>query len=143
MREIKFRGKRIDNGEWAEGYLTVYQDGACVITTKAEREFTHCIKGRDGIARPFYSIYSTTHEVDPDTGGQYTGLKDKNGVEIYSGDVVQCWGGEYCQGYWEHSTREIVTFDPYLLVTLSEYEHVEVIGNIHDNPELQEANHET
>jgi hypothetical protein len=74
--------------------------------------------------------YKDTHVM------QFTGLKDKNNKEIYEGDIVQCWGGEYCQGYWEHSAREQVTFDPFLLMALSEYENVEVIGSIYENPEL-------
>lgn len=121
--EYKFRGKRDDTGEWVYGNLVrIIGNGfeECHITS--------------------FTAWEDNDKVDPDTVRQYTGLHDKADKEIFEGDVVQCWGGEYCQGYWEHSTRDIVTSDPYLLVALSEYEHVEIIGNIHDNPELlQEA----
>jgi len=51
MRKILFRGKRIDKGEWVYGYLAVYTDGSCYITTKIERNITRYVKGK-----PFYII---------------------------------------------------------------------------------------
>ena len=70
MREIKFRGKRLDNGEWIEGDLLRMLDHWFIFPNPAP----------EGIDK---------YAVDPATIGQYTGLKDKNGKEIYEGDVIR------------------------------------------------------
>jgi uncharacterized phage protein (TIGR01671 family) len=131
MREIKFRGKRIDNGEWVYGAFV-----------PDELERTHGEMVTWGFIRrykPNQTVESVEMiEVDRKTVGQYTGLKDKNGKEIYEGDKVNCWGGECCQGYWEFNNTIVVDDirDYVISGILSESEYIEVIGNIHENKEL-------
>ena len=133
MREILFRGKRVDNGEWAQGY--VYQ-----------------------IWESVYILWGMTNgvpnmiEVIPETVGQYTGLTDKHGVKIFEGDIVKGrhWtqrldGGPYRFHEWrvdwsEKSGLIIFKDSPTSTARLSihdflDFDEVEVIGNIHEQEE--------
>ena len=143
MIEIKFRGKRVDNGEWVYGYLI--ELGRYESTDKKRYGITDKAIpiGFDGVA---YNI--KINEVIPETVGQFTGLLDKNGREIYEGDILVCqkWIGgnwiDYCieRGYVEMKLgafglhRKQGYYRPFK-DWLEDYEF-EVIGNIHDNKEL-------
>ena len=133
MREIVFRGKRIDNGEWVAGFYCTNPEW----DRKTYGEHHWIISGKNGIK----------YEVDPDTVGQYTGLKDKNGRRIFEGDIVKCKGeGRICKvGYY--TSPAYCGYDLYAVGNLKALpphsweflDGLKVIGNIHDNPELMEA----
>jgi uncharacterized phage protein (TIGR01671 family) len=133
MREILFRGKRLDNGEWAEGAYLNDRDGAFYICPAAS-DITY---GDNGNRRRIGCWY----KVDPATVGQFTGLEDKNGKKIFEGDIWDCSG---CIGVIKW-VDEVCSFEANYVMHGIEYANavsdyraakVEVIGNIHDNPEL-------
>lgn len=129
MREILFRGKRADNGEWVEGSL-IHQ-------TKFYGDPVDCYHILyDG---EFHADYYGSVEVIPETVGQFTGLFDKNGKKIFEGDVVKIQV-TYDVGCYPHTETELilVTFIGGVFSPLHKCESVEVVGNIHDNPELLE-----
>lgn len=123
MREILFRGKRVDNGEWVEGQYT------CEEYEPHLQKVLHI--DRIAIAGACVSV-----GVIPETVGQYTGLKDENGTRIFEGDICHFYGGEYYRGYWEANHVCEIKIHHECLWYIENAEHVEVIGNIHDNPEL-------
>jgi len=129
MREIRFRGKQWDNCEWVYGYLMDW----------AGRPLIGVYKALGGEATAKDCLLWNYRPVDPATVGQFTGLRDRNGTEIYEGDIVQDELGEvflveYVRfGYVLKQIGEPWCRFPY------EYDEYEVIGNIHDNPELLEV----
>ena len=121
MREILFRGKRVDNGEWVEGYYegSVTTDNCGIVFNE------------DG--------YYARAEVIPETIGQFTGLKDKNRKKIFEGDIVTNGDSvQYRVEYWDINWSGFVltdaneTWEGYL----GNCDHIEVIGSIHDKGEL-------
>ena len=120
MRDIIFRGKRIDDGEWVEGDLL---HGYC----RGENE--PCIASQK---------HSCTFDVIPETVGQYTGLKDKNGKRIFHGDIVTHFSNYLAKRINNAETNEDGSFmsGEAFLIDWVECGGVEIIGNIHDNPEL-------
>lgn len=144
MREILFRGKRKDNGEWIEGFLTICDDRCFII----ENGKVGCLCF-DTLPKGNY-VFMAYIEVDPDTIGQFTGLTDKNGKRIFEGDICRvCLDPEICIAHIQYDERTAsfnMRYDDYLCNTFLDMRlaenrvgdrvWIEVIGNIHDNPEL-------
>ncbi len=135
MREILFRGKRIDNGEWVEGYYTKKLCGEYINNQFMESE-------KDFIVTYFSSGGITSHEVIPESVGQYTGLTDKNGVKIFEGDIISAYNGRI-KGPVIFDKRGLAFGVPngpneiyQFSMNFLESKDIKVIGNIHDNPEL-------
>ena len=137
MREILFRGKRIDNGEWVEGFYNHIPCGRFLCDE-------HCIQTikQDGRIGQLYDVYDSTVE-------QFTGLTDKNGKKIFEGDIIReldggmdgipreaCWDEDYmkfkCPLVRKHWAYGYNACDLWQMQS----KNIEVIGNIHDNPEL-------
>lgn len=142
MRQILFRGKRADNGRWAEGYYICLND---VRGNGSHRIYTGYAETDCG------DFYPDWVEVDPQTVGQYTGVNDKTGKRIFEGDIV-------LDKYKREKFGEVgeIIFVPertafelrlkqhpkYVVNVGSHITSLRVIGNIYDNPELLEEREE-
>ena len=143
MREIKFRGKCVDNGVWVEGYYG----------KKGIEEYTqHCIMQSVLSNQPFTYFYFSDCEVLPETIGQFTGLHDKNGKEIYEGNICKF---RYFKNDYVGKVvfnQKTCSFEMQNYITVGTYgnravntrllchiEQIKIIGNIFDNPELLES----
>ena len=143
MREILFRGKRLDNGEWVEGYYirtSCSEIEAVIIPTSAFAERNRNLRLE----------VDEWWEVDPTTVGQDTGLTDKNGKKIFEDDIIEVhglreivmWHQE--PGQWENWNIGVIDEARrkragYVGGSKTGYvaEHfASVVGNAHDNPEL-------
>ena len=148
MREILFRGKRKDNGEWVEGRLLAND-----VIVPCGQSFileANCLYEGD---KPIIG-----YEVDEETVGQFTGLTDKNGKKIFEGDIVRaitldtgtekmavvCFGNFIDENNGDEYIGFYIEFDG-IKTTATQLameeckNRIEVIGNIHDNLELLEV----
>ena len=154
MKTIKFRGKRCDNGEWVYGYYArlrnEFKEWHCIMTEEDASE--NYIKD----CNAYNMIYTP---VNHNTVGQFTGLCDKNGNEIYEGDIL-LWTrknvhiegrplrdfADRCETFYDDDKcafRFKYKLDCGSCIGLLDFSddradesYIEVIGNIHDNPEL-------
>ncbi len=137
MREILFKAKRKDNGEWVEGNLITNEKN------ESKKYIGYIFDERNGVIEDFDIV-----EVIPDTLCQYTGLTDKNGRKIWENDILCGHLDEeypeditYTKVFWnvsgfhtkENHSIDIELFDEWYT------EHFEVCGNIFDNSELLEV----
>ena len=134
MRETLFTGKRVDNGEWVEGfYVFVPEHHKPEMSRKS-----YIVSVNNGL---YFEVY-------PETVGQYIGVTDKNGKKIFEGNIVKYKEVRriYMIGYDEYSMEYTFLYyhkelkNTYCggFVRKSDGKSIEVIGNIHDNPELLE-----
>lgn len=126
MREILFKAKRKDNGEWVEGY--------CIPGMK--------LPGYDGKNDFIVMSDGDYFAIDQETICQYTGLTDKDGKKIWENDIVELPDEEgYFTCEWEEDAARFVMNGDGLTVNFDNYwsYQTEVAGNIFDNPELLEV----
>ena len=131
MREILFRGKRTINGDWVYGYF---------VRGNERKSLRDSIFVYDSETQSF-----NDYKINPSTLGQYTGLTDKNGKKIFEGDIVKT------DKFSEPNKQYIIKYDlqfgafigqdrynVYFVTFDGDSGDFEIIGNIHDNPELLE-----
>lgn len=143
MREILFRGKRVDNGEWVFGSYAFEPRrkgafGQIISDLDHERHYI--------VSKKNYEYW----EIIPETVGQFTGMYDRNGKKIFEGDIVKTYFESYTHS-WEEvgvvtefcgaygiESADGKRFRAFINESVYTRSH-EVIGNIHDNPELLEV----
>ena len=145
MRETKFRGKRLDNGEWQIGDLITF----CDAQGNIHRCFIHLRMSPVGFTEPALASTVCLYEVDPNTVGQFTGLIDKTKTEIYEGDIIrECYTifpddmevfiSEvlFQNGSFQLSGEDYEPFSGESSMCSIKSTDLEVIGNVWENPEL-------
>lgn len=162
MREILFRGKGLNTGKWIEGFYVYHINRTpSPIGDELRLDDEEHLIVKDAFSDWNMPRGIDCYHVDPKTVGQYTGLKDKNGKRIFEGDILAFLdtgeeGYEYKEGYdftnvatvcWKNGRWELEDFGDYNSGVKDDMDDwhedfigvfpcSEVIGNIHDNPEL-------
>lgn len=127
MREILFRGKRTDNGEWVFGIFIP----DALETVRGKRMLKGFIRNYDEDGDVIM------YTVDRKSVGQYTGLNDMNGNRIFEGDIVRYNNKIYVMKYIEKYARFAPT-NAHTVFMVCAFKQLEIIGNFYDNPELLE-----
>lgn len=139
MREIIFRGKRVDNDEWVEGYFGVFKSVPQIFVPFTEAE------ENENKGHIFSAVGGGWYTVILETIGQYTGLTDKNGKKIFEGDIIifnrhrNLPRKKTCPFvvFYDERNAQFTRFNsPYATLQKDMMPECEVIGNIHQNPEL-------
>lgn len=134
MREILFRGKSVEDGKWFTGQLLRLKSSV------SEKELNVIVEGCEwDDSDEWFNIFKMA-KIVPETVGQFTGFTDKNGKRIFEGDIIRKTNkGRHSEIFTanihtDFRVKEEVYYGPFEHLTEScEYE---IIGNIHDNPEL-------
>ena len=147
MRDILFRGKRVDNGKWVEGYYTELPCGSLGATIFSNDDELVCEDTGSYIIKVFtkqHTNYSNSnplqviecekYEVIPETVGQFTGLCDKNGKKMFEGDIVKSPNGTQGVVEWQNAECAFLVNIGDDWQTMDDCPY-EVVGNIYDNGE--------
>ena len=142
MRNYKFRGKRIYDGEWVYGDLVQYESGECALFTRRLSRYGH--EATELFKR---------EQVLPESVGQFVGLLDKNKIEICEGDILKVLGVDYNETCKDFNGEVVYKYNYFCCIyklsdgfpfrLRSSFEKTEIIGNTTDNPELLEVKNGT
>lgn len=139
MKEIKFRGKRLDNNKWYYG--------SYLYAELSKMDWRGDTKGNPEPVHYIIDKHDVNIAVNPETVSQYTGLHDKNGNEIYEGDILESANKRYKERYvvgydvmWGFTFKQLIDLNSetseYDLAQNMLFNKVEVAGNIYENPDL-------
>lgn len=155
MREILFRGKRVDNGEWVQGFYVCkkrpyFKDKKRPYFKDKGVNLEHLIcdnmEIEDGNYKQFVDTIMTTYVVNPETIGQYTGVTDVNGNKIFEGDIVISdyidYEDERGVVQWDSDIAKfIITFSTFTIDFDNVYgRELEIVGNIRDKLNIKKSN---